>query len=346
MGVLKNVRRKWRLFWVLEVVGLSFLLAVLAIKVTGNASSVENKANTDRHGLCGDFGNRCDIYSWYFIINSQPIAVTFGALLATAATSTCTYSWRAQQTARSGQVAAERSLVFGCAFGAFMMVWLFYLGALRLSIVAVTGLLHVVVLVCAILAIPVAVYLGQDLKKHLTPGAKRLRTAVNERRTKFLSGWGLLVFGCGMLLRDSVGETGYFDVSSYLLDLFLDAWLLSGLFLVGWPLAGGVSIKNRFSWLLMGWALDYLARLDWVDPTAHAYEHFIGKQPTTINWGIFVPLRQLVRLFWSMLVGTFLLSEEIGTHGVAFWAAASRIRDPVIDCVGMWAFVWFSGKVK
>lgn len=43
MAVLKNVSGKWRLFWVLEAVGLSFLLAVFSINVTGNGTAVVDR---------------------------------------------------------------------------------------------------------------------------------------------------------------------------------------------------------------------------------------------------------------------------------------------------------------
>eukprot|EP00752_Nemacystus_decipiens_P002686 g2511.t1 len=41
MGVLKNVTGRWRLFWVLESIGLSMFLAVFSIKVTGNSALVD-----------------------------------------------------------------------------------------------------------------------------------------------------------------------------------------------------------------------------------------------------------------------------------------------------------------
>lgn len=45
VGVLKHVKGKWRLFWVLESIGLSFWLALLAVKVTGNATLVDRRAD-------------------------------------------------------------------------------------------------------------------------------------------------------------------------------------------------------------------------------------------------------------------------------------------------------------
>lgn len=51
----------------------------------------------------------------------------------------------------------------------------------------------------------------------------------------------------------------------------------------------------------MGWALDFLARLDWVEPTIISYRFY------------FESSCQLVRLVWSLVVGTFLLGEEAGT---------------------------------
>lgn len=123
MGVLQNVTVKWRLFWVIEVIGLSFLLAVFAIRVTGNVSSVENKVDNNKYWLC-DFLKVRASYSWYFIINSQPIAVTVGALLATCAASTRTSSSRAPQNVLNSR--------YGCATWVAFFAWVLFSSAFRL----------------------------------------------------------------------------------------------------------------------------------------------------------------------------------------------------------------------
>ena len=83
MFVLRIIPSEWRLFCVLEVVGLSVALALLALRVTGNVAEVRG----DGHAGCV-FENYdvfvedgCDIYSWYFILDTHPLSVTIISLL-------------------------------------------------------------------------------------------------------------------------------------------------------------------------------------------------------------------------------------------------------------------------
>ena len=82
MFVLRIIPSEWRLFCVLEVVGLSVALALLALRVTGNVAEVSG----DGHAGCmleidQGFANGCDIYSWYFIFATHPLTVTNVSLL-------------------------------------------------------------------------------------------------------------------------------------------------------------------------------------------------------------------------------------------------------------------------
>lgn len=75
MVVLKSINRDWHLFWVFEAIGLGFGLAILAVKLTGTAESV----NTDTANRCGVFG--CSLYEWEFVVGLQPFATAAIALL-------------------------------------------------------------------------------------------------------------------------------------------------------------------------------------------------------------------------------------------------------------------------
>ena len=83
MFVLRIIPSEWRLFWVLEVVGQSVALALLALRVTGHVAEVRGEG----HGGCEFEKNQilvedgCDIYSWYFILASHPCVVTIVSLL-------------------------------------------------------------------------------------------------------------------------------------------------------------------------------------------------------------------------------------------------------------------------
>eukprot|EP00752_Nemacystus_decipiens_P003893 g3575.t1 len=86
MGVLRNVGGGWRLFWVFQAVGSSFGLAVLVVKLTESADTVQGgDSNRDR---CESwFTPGCSIYDWYFVFNMYPLAVTAFSLLVTRAAS-------------------------------------------------------------------------------------------------------------------------------------------------------------------------------------------------------------------------------------------------------------------
>lgn len=125
MAVLKSVTGKWRLFWVLEAVGLSFFLAMLALKATGNEQRITEKDVEDRADGNFDcagytifyfynFGN-CNVYTWTFIIYLHPIAVTASSFLATSAVS----------SPRESSIAAKICLTIKCTVYLVLVGWLF-----------------------------------------------------------------------------------------------------------------------------------------------------------------------------------------------------------------------------
>lgn len=81
MVVLRNISGEWVLFWVLEVVGLSFGLAVFAAKVTGNTDAIGTR---DEEYPCTNLSEGgCDIFTWGDVIAIQPTAVTALAFVLT-----------------------------------------------------------------------------------------------------------------------------------------------------------------------------------------------------------------------------------------------------------------------
>ena len=89
MFVLAIIPSEWRLFCVLEVIGLSVALALLALRVTGNVAEVRG----DGHAGClleidQGSANGCDICSWYFILATHPLSVTIISLLLNAIVAT------------------------------------------------------------------------------------------------------------------------------------------------------------------------------------------------------------------------------------------------------------------
>lgn len=86
MTVLKVIPSKWRLFWVLEVIGLSASLALLGLRTTGNGGDVSESDDTQ----CTYDGNNkktaegCFVYSWYFILEYHLLSVTLASLVVNA----------------------------------------------------------------------------------------------------------------------------------------------------------------------------------------------------------------------------------------------------------------------
>lgn len=77
MVVLKRVQKEWRLFCVLECIGMSLVLALLAVKVTNNSPSVAR----DNKDHCVTWKEECTVYDWDFIVHTFVIATTVCALL-------------------------------------------------------------------------------------------------------------------------------------------------------------------------------------------------------------------------------------------------------------------------
>ena len=373
MGVLKNVSGKWRFFWVLEAISLSVWLAVFAINVTGNASSVQTEyVSIWKCDLVQEDG--CDLYSWDFILHVQPVALTCSALLVAGAVSLRAQPRsprRAQSGGSSPYVALFASFGFYLAF--FMLFSV--LTALEFGgwkVVSFYGkfeygelFFHLFFAAFAILAILAAICVdGQYLKKYLNHAKAGFSTGQNGRWPKFL--WRTGVMGLTVVVYGTFFRIGVFsglsdsrmgdiihDLSMPFLDLVLDAWLVSGLYSAvrAFPRWRDFRPHSRShtSVLLVGWGLSFLVMPDWIEAGISAYESH-HEQPATKFREIMVPVGQLVHLVWSLVVGTFLRGEKVGevdtSCGVAFWAAASRIRSVSSACLRTWFGVWFSGGVK
>lgn len=66
---------------VLEMFGLSFVLAIFSVKVTGNGTTVRGGDSTYDDGCRSLLGDGCGVYAWWFILFTMPVAVTVSALL-------------------------------------------------------------------------------------------------------------------------------------------------------------------------------------------------------------------------------------------------------------------------
>ncbi|CAM9409930.1 unnamed protein product [Ectocarpus sp. 8 AP-2014] len=81
--VLKSFSGKWRLYWVLEVIGMSFVLATFSVKATGNDGRVAGRESDRAACAAWTDGDDCDIFTWPYIFLELPLTVTVCMLLIT-----------------------------------------------------------------------------------------------------------------------------------------------------------------------------------------------------------------------------------------------------------------------
>lgn len=111
MVVLKNVDRKTRLFWVLEAIGISLGVALLAI------------ADVDRTSHAGSCSLRtpvmCRIYGYYLTLDLHPIAVTVCSIYCSRLVNCHGF------TMPSDCLERAKLLVVGCAWVviSFLRIW-------------------------------------------------------------------------------------------------------------------------------------------------------------------------------------------------------------------------------
>ncbi|CAM9764131.1 unnamed protein product [Ectocarpus fasciculatus] len=319
MVVLKNVRGRWRLFWVLEAIGLSFFLAMLAIKVTGNGTIVSSHSSIRCDEWACWYGS---FYAWFFILFLHPTSVTVFSLMVSSFVSTPVGRGPLSCVDRS-----PRGLTFGC----LMLCW----SVIAIAQVSVgeTVFPEYVALGCSI---PIVLCRYRELRTHLIQGLRRFRTTVHQRPRKYLLFGGLVVIALTSVF-SCLGDVG--DPAVDFLDAFLflalEAWLVSGLFAACGVPAADISPTMRIMWFITGCgsvgALCVVEGMWWL---------------LTFVSSLHFTLLQLGYLSWVLIVGTFLWGEKSGTYGVAFWAAVSVLRLTIIGCSQTWLGALFDGAVK
>ncbi|CAN0210178.1 unnamed protein product, partial [Scytosiphon promiscuus] len=186
MAVLKNVGGGWRLFWVLQVIGLSFGLAVLVVELTGNGDTV-------------NAGNRCDsawdtegcsIYSWWFLLELYPLVVTVLSLLSARACSRPESSFTLRVLRPPSRDWWGFSLFIAC-WGSYM-AWVAWMSS-DIRILLGTGLG-----LCALVGVGLAIWrentdFGRRLKLAYTVGGRRFRP-VDKQRLRWLFWSGFVFF--------------------------------------------------------------------------------------------------------------------------------------------------------
>lgn len=342
MGVLGSLTETWRLFWVLEAVGLSFMLALLSIKVTGVHSLVDTE---DRYAaVCG--WPDCSIYTWWFIVWLHPATVTICALATTSAVSAPRSSLAGRwllATCSPGWVALK--CLFLCCW-AFMGWYLSF----ELEDYAYPYVHSVLAVFVTLLAFSCR----RELKAQFIDSHRRFYATVDPHPRKYLLCGGLavgvvvLVMTIGVILCISNGTNEWF-INIYadwifflfgVVDLSIDVWLIFGLLSKGGcPQVDGLPVQ-QVTWMLLGWWAYYLSNsiFYWVFAEASASESVIAL--------LLLPGSYFAALACKLAIGTLLWGERAGAYGVAFWATASVMRTSVILCVTNWVMTWAVGVVK
>lgn len=343
MTVLKNVNGEWCLFWVLEVVGLSVVLAMFAVNITGNGGALREDGSSEH--LC--VFSSCGVFEWSFVFQSHPTTATVVALLVSSAVSR-------PKSSLAARVLRPPSQPWG-VFSACMLGWVLWAAWASYRWTDSESVYSVVPLAgCVVfLALASAVFYRRELKLACRSGSQRFRT-LDQRPRKYLLWGGVLWIVATFVLKaaplDESAE-GYgafveiFDALSSLLDLAIDAWLVVGMGLAGLrsathflrePLSPGLPVVALTRSMLLGWGFSEAF-------SAATYLIFDAFAPTDLAAASY----DLTELAWKILVGTFLWGEEPGTFGVGYWTAASLIRNVVMGCAATWVeAAWFARTVK
>lgn len=119
-----------------------------------------------------------------------------------------------------------------------------------------------------------------------------------------------------------------YDLFVALHNVVLHVWLIRIMCNAGTPPAlDGILMRRMF----LGWGVNQsifgFRLLYWfTDPTDFVFGYSID---------LFLP--NFGMLVWTLGVGTCSITEQPGTYGVAFWAAAGLIGNRVMSCVQLWA---------
>lgn len=356
MGVLNNVGGGWRLFWVLQVIGSSFGLAILVVRLNGSGDTVNGGDRCESvwatHG--------CSIYSWFFVLNGYPLAVTVFSLLVTRAVSRPGFS-----VVPGGLDAPTRGCIWWrlsalgtCwALHRAATIWLFVPDtSYFVASTAVSG--------TVLFAARVAILRGRGrccrrLKAACARGSQRFRPVDRSwRRWLFWSGLLLCLVRAAFeggyqyithvmhaspeLEQEYLGvlepARDVLDACYAVFDTVLDAWLVFGMGLaeIDSPSVLGVDPSRALPSLLwalvLGWCFfeAYLAVDHWVVFGAlHVVDH-------GWYWSVFpafIFAGDVLRLVWRLAVGTLLWGWTLEVRAVAYWTNANRLVRSFLWCM-------------
>lgn len=358
MGVLSNVGAEWRLFWVLEVIGLSFGLAVLVVKLTGSDEEVAGNEG-DRCGSSGLWATQgCSIYSWVFILNLHPLAVTLLSLLVTRAVSRPELSL----VVRVLRPPSRRWLFFSVSMlcGVLYQSWARWTPFTQ-PYYSVATVLGGITLLSAGAALVLGCGHCRKLKMAYTMGAQRFRP-VDRRRRRWLFWSGFAIFFVRCIfdvvlvvvrkrqdVSDEFGRTYYYSVlvpSRYWFDMLisvlwlaLDAWLVCGMGMAELHSSDLVVVDPGralppllWSMLIGGCFCEGLVGLKyWI---FQGVGELGDRFPYTFPAIRFV--EDMTWVLWVLMVGTLLWGWTLEVRAIGYWHAASLLFDSFAYCMLFW----------
>ncbi|CAB1100999.1 unnamed protein product [Ectocarpus sp. CCAP 1310/34] len=310
--VLKNFSGKSRLCWVLEIIGMSFVLATFSLKATDNYGRVAGKDAYKSD--CAGWGNDCGIFTWQYIFFELPLTVTVSR----------------------PTLAMEHVLLLALCWVSmpYFFRWIILLAV-------------AIVLFVVVVAVVIARRSFRELYRAFTQGAERF-TATDKRRRFYLFWAGIVVQLLRVALTAmyfSLSDNDQLVFSESIFSAedaisFLDAlvhlaifsWWICGMGISEGP-SRDIAIDPPLQPMLLGWGLYYgvLIVLTLVFEWIRGPSDFADAMVYIAEWS--------VRHCWNIMIGTWVWRAE-GKKDVAYWIAASGLVFTMGLCVAAWVDAW------
>ena len=367
MCVLTAIPSDWRLFCVLEVVGLSAALALLGLRATGSVDAVLGEGHAGcRHGVDQAFTRGCGIYSWYFIVAVHPLSVTVLSLLLNAIIASpkrffekhvlesnslenwvflsVLVSWVLKPILYNygvyGSASVVISFLFLSFYTLFVIAWALFLCIRRCSGLSIAS--------CT------SVRFNSNSSTHI--GLSLVPASLFSM---------VIILETAATIKEHTAS--YVDPSDDILDIFLvteaifyalfGLWLLWGIFPGGnfvqdlakeTPVRAvrresdaesycrelGQRFKSTMN-LLFGWVQ--------ANAWFAAFELVYGTILSMENPWLFLPLHAT---YWLAWIGVGVCAASTNEKGVAFWTVATWLVFSVSDFVSSWTVAKLSGSVE
>lgn len=353
MPALKNVGGEWRLFWVLETMGLSLGLALLIIKQTGNDDAVSKGAPCE--SVWETEG--CLIYDWWFIMFIHPSVVTTLALVVVRAVSR-------RDISVVVRVLCPPSLDW-CWFSFVVIMWAIYQAWYRWETSQIPFFMSASLGAIMLLVGGIACWVGCDYCRQLKLACARGSPGLcpvhrQYRRWLFWSRVGLILIELLLNLtlvtirvqKDISGEfeNRYIDKvyeplhnclrfaqAVHFLATYI--WLIFGMEMTNIRSPSFLTVDPARALppavisLLIGWcsceglsALQFFAAENWLN-SANAYTY--GFAVSSFVYGV-------TDIMWNIMLGTLLWGWTAEVWDIAYWHTATILVYLLMSCVGTW----------